>query len=218
MARRKPDVAPQAAPVPAPKAKRPPRAPRDKPPVVDVTKRSPGRPSKLTPNIRKVILAALREGLTRKLACQLVGISGETFRKWVEKGKEQAHGEYHAFVAEIEAQEAALVVELLKDIRAAVTAQGAPDWRAKAWIAERLHPDEYGRTRVEHTGKDGGPIQESSTIEHSGSVAVHVDASIDLQVLSDDELERLIEIRSRARGAGVAPDRAETGGGETAPG
>ncbi|MDP3937833.1 MAG: hypothetical protein Q8R92_06825 [Deltaproteobacteria bacterium] len=35
----------------------------------------------------------------------------------------------------------------------------APEWTANAWHLERKHPERWGRKeRVEHTGKDGGPI------------------------------------------------------------
>lgn len=37
----------------------------------------------------------------------------------------------------------------------------APDWRADAWLLERIRPDRFGRNveRVEITGADGGPVQ-----------------------------------------------------------
>ncbi len=34
-----------------------------------------------------------------------------------------------------------------------------PDWRAASWWLERRYPDEYGRTRTEVTGADGGTIR-----------------------------------------------------------
>lgn len=41
-----------------------------------------------------------------------------------------------------------------------------PDWHASAWRLERKNPKEWGRTdKVEHSGKDGGPIQTAKTIK-----------------------------------------------------
>lgn len=40
------------------------------------------------------------------------------------------------------------------------------DWRADAWLLERRNPQEYGRaTRLELTGKDGGPIEVVSSLD-----------------------------------------------------
>lgn len=37
-----------------------------------------------------------------------------------------------------------------------------PDWKAAAWLAERTRRQDYGVTRTEVTGADGGPVQVST--------------------------------------------------------
>jgi hypothetical protein len=70
----------------------------------------------------------------------------------------------------------------------------AEDWQvvklriwARQWRASKLAPKKYGdRQQLEHTGKDGGPIQH-----------------MDLSALSDEELDALAAIRAKV--GAVAP-------------
>jgi hypothetical protein len=40
-----------------------------------------------------------------------------------------------------------------------------PDWKASAWLAERTRRQDYGVTRQEVTGADGGPVQVTTFAE-----------------------------------------------------
>lgn len=142
--------------------------------------RAKGRPTKFTPDIRKALVDAITAGLTYTHACQIVGIDYTTFNLWRNKGqvltKADAAGYFDFFNALTRAETNASLT-MMATIRK--VAQGykkksvfmgrdgpvtyddeiPADWRAAAWWLERRYPDEYGRQRIEHTGKDGGPIE-----------------------------------------------------------
>ena len=63
--------------------------------------RSPGRPSKLTPETTKKLCAKLRDGRTYAVACAHAGIVYETFRNWLKRGEAAGQGEYFVFFATI---------------------------------------------------------------------------------------------------------------------
>jgi transposase len=113
------------------------------------------RPTKLTASVIKKIVEAIKAGATHEHAAQYAGIHVATFYDW--KAKADAGEEAFAEFAEaLKTAEGKGAVELLKKIQSA--AEDPKYWAAAAWILERRHPDTYGRQRIEHTGKDGGPI------------------------------------------------------------
>lgn len=134
-----------------------------------------GRPTKLTPEITEAVCDALVEGLSIEGACARAGIAPSTYYDWNARG---ADGEA-LFVefAEATARARAEVEERLLEsvewaagerIRKKALGQGRDaeivdeverDWRAAAWLLERKFPGAYGnRSKVEHSGPDGGPI------------------------------------------------------------
>lgn len=120
------------------------------------------RKSKFTPDTQARIVQAIELGATYELAASYGGIHYDTFRTWM--------NEKPAFSEAVKAAEGKAVVKWLAKIE-----QAASDgnWQAAAWKLERRYPGDYGRTRTEHTGKDGGPIR------------------VDVSKLSDDELLQL---------------------------
>lgn len=110
-------------------------------------KRGRGRPSKLTAPVKRRILAVLRTGGTRALACARGGIDTATFHRWLNN----AGADYREFSSEIERAEADAFANALARIDKAAK---KGDWRAAKWLLERRMPDDYGeRQRVEHTGQ-----------------------------------------------------------------
>ena len=122
-----------------------------------------GRPSKLTPNIQKLIIEGLRLGLTYSKTAELAGITRQTLSTWIKKCHEAESGPFFDFFnalsrAEAEGewrnlkkiQETAIggqenisVVEYYKDntlIRKVIkTVKSPPNWRAAlscAWPVE----------------------------------------------------------------------------------
>lgn len=59
--------------------------------------RSPGRPSKLTPETTEALCEKLRLGHTYAVACAHAGIWYTTFRSWIKKGETAQQGEYYNF-------------------------------------------------------------------------------------------------------------------------
>lgn len=107
-------------------------------------RRSAGRPTKWTPERTQRLLTALGEGNTRRTACALAGLSEDTFGR-----RMLSHADFAAQVTQKEAEaEAKAVATVLRASR--------ETWQAAAWWLERKHG--WVR-RLEHTGKDGGPIQ-----------------------------------------------------------
>jgi len=143
----------------------------------------PGRPTKFTPTIRAALIEGITAGLTYKHVCDLVGIDYTTFNLWRNKGKGLDAPDddgYFGFFHDLMRAERSASIAMMATVRK--IAQGytisrpfmdrggrivtdkkgnpvliddpiLPDWRAAAWWLERRYPDEYGKTRIEHSGK-----------------------------------------------------------------
>lgn len=115
-----------------------------------------GRPSKLTPEVKKRLLDSLRLGNYYEAACAYAGIDYRTFRNWMKRGEEASSGQYFQFFhavkrAEMEA-ESRMVAQWQSHMR--------HDWRAAKDFLARRFPERWAnREKTEVTGKDGGPIE-----------------------------------------------------------
>lgn len=122
----------------------------------------PGRPSKRTPEAEERILAALRNGNTKKTAAALAYISVDVFDRW------QADSAYFAAavataIAEAQESHVAALREASaggfvtrRRVKRTIAQDGsvkeeieedrsAPDWRGPAFLLERSAPDDWGR-------------------------------------------------------------------------
>jgi hypothetical protein len=97
------------------------------------TKTKTNHKSKKTPKYIEAILSNLRAGLTIKAACTQAGVHPRTVDNW-RKDDADFNDE---FDAAIDFGEAALY----NDIRI------SDDWRAKAWLLERRHPERWSIKR-----------------------------------------------------------------------
>lgn len=146
-----------------------------------MAQRKGGRPSKFTPDVRKAIIDGITAGLTYTHVCRMVGIEYETFNQWRKRGaalSEKDEDGYFEFSEALTRAEHQTSLSMMANIRKC--AQGykvkrsfvnkkgelityedeiPSDWRASAWWLERRYPDEYGKTRTEVTGLDGGAIR-----------------------------------------------------------
>lgn len=107
-----------------------------------------GRPTKRTPENRKIILDAIEQGVPYRHAAAMAGMDEDTLLKWRASDTELSES--------IKAAEGRAVMNRLLRIRLA-----EPDhWQAAAWWLERKYPQEFGKTVQEqqHTGKDGAPL------------------------------------------------------------
>lgn len=126
------------------------------------TKKKMGRPTKLTPEMQGRIVDAIRAGNYLDTAAAYAGINRGTLHDWLKKGRgKNARKPFSAFVEAVD--EAMAVAEVRFVAHIATAAQDPKHWTASAWMLERRHPDRWGRReRVEHTGKDGGPVEISA--------------------------------------------------------
>ena len=119
-------------------------------------------------------IAAIEGGLSDNAAAHLVGISMDTLHRWkTGKRRDGAETPYSRLIRDRVARAKALRQQRwLDSIQAAASTplnNGAPgDWRAAAWLAERVHPDEYGqRTTTALTGPGGGAIAVEGSVERT---------------------------------------------------
>lgn len=137
--------------------------------------RRPGRPSKLTPEVREAILQAFRLGATVKIACGATGIHEATFYSWMAKGLEAVEagryrGQYAEFYEEVQRARNRGDLELLALARKA----SKKDGRLALELLSRRHPEAYARqdrTTVRHTGHDGGPVKVAAVVADLASMS-----------------------------------------------
>lgn len=143
----------------------------------------PGRKHGLTSTVAAAIVEAVEAGAFQKDAAAAAGVSETTLYRWLQEGaKDGAHPELREFRESLTRARAHAKVSAIATLRRAAS----DDWRAAAFLLERAWPDEWGRrTRLEHTGRDGGPVEVAS-------------GGVDLSKLSDQELEELQGMMQRA--------------------
>jgi hypothetical protein len=126
-------------------------------------KRRPGRPSKLTPDTQARILSMVRSGASYKTACIAGGIGERTFHRWRSKGEDpHAKPEYRQFwLALTRAEQEGHAARL-----ALITKAARTDWRAAAWMQERLDPQRWSlKHKVEHTVEHQAKIEDGDAFE-----------------------------------------------------
>lgn len=106
--------------------------------------RAGGRPSLFTEERVEKILKALRQGMPYKQAAAYGGISYDTLNRWRNSGEAGASEELSEFCNAMKEAEGEAVFKLLSTIRRSATLRN--DWKAAAWILERRHPKEWGKS------------------------------------------------------------------------
>lgn len=109
-----------------------------------------GRPSRYTKRTCDKIIAAIAAGASRASAARAGGIDDSTLYEWM-----NAHPDFGERVREADDLVRKRVEEaFFGDVT------GGKDWRARlAWLQARYPSDWSARSRLELTGKDGGPVQ-----------------------------------------------------------
>lgn len=129
-----------------------------------------GKGTFLTPEVHEAIVRGVRKGNYLTTVCKTVGLSYNTVNGWITKGKPEEiyndEGEiigteypntiYGEFTRDLHAANAKAEVGAVE----ALTSHFADDWRAAAEFLSRKFPERWNpKIAVEHTGKDGGPIE-----------------------------------------------------------
>lgn len=101
-----------------------------------------GRPSVLTPEVRRKLLAGLRCGLSRAAAATRAGIGARTLREWM--ARTDTAEPYASLRAEVEAVEADCEARL----SAVIFKAALNDPNQARWLLERRFPQAWGRRTV----------------------------------------------------------------------
>ena len=110
-----------------------------------------GRRTKLTPDVQKRVVEAIRAGNYKEVAARYAGIGESTFYEWLKRGASHRVG-YVEFAEAVKNAEAEAEV---RDV-ALIEKAAMENWTAAAWRLERRYPDRWGRReRHEITGEDG---------------------------------------------------------------
>ncbi len=102
-----------------------------------------GRPTKLTPEVQARIVEAIAGGNYLATACAYAGLSYETFRLWMERGRKESTGRYHVFVVAVTRAELEAEATMLEMWRKHMP----QDYRAIRDFLERRHPDRWRANR-----------------------------------------------------------------------
>lgn len=147
-----------------------------------------GRHTKLDKDHQDRMVAALRAGNFRQVACEYSGLDYSTFARWMRTGVQRPNSEFGAFrKAILEAERHAEVNCVARVMKAA-----EKDWKAAAWWLERKRSERWSRKeKLEHTGASGGPIKAQVKV---------------LKELSDADLDAVEAIIKRATAPGPSGD------------
>ncbi|HEU4411165.1 MAG TPA: hypothetical protein VFS43_38285 [Polyangiaceae bacterium] len=180
-----------------------------------------GRPTKLTDERMKALVADIELGMPLDIACETNGICLRTFYYWLEKGRaddEAGLDTPHSRFLHTSKRARGLLVRkhLLRVDAASDLPAGEKDWRASLELLGRILPKHFAkRTAVEVTGKDGGPVESKVTdtrAERFAQIAATVgpDASLFLAEMkrwpgSVEEVEAWRSRRAQATAATSPP-------------
>ncbi len=108
--------------------------------------------SKLTPQFIDDAVTLCSSLATDIAVCRALKIDPSTWCDWknrAERGQQPHRRMFEAIQEARGLKTIALISKIASD----------PDWRAAAWLAERLDPDTYSqKSRHEHTGAKGAPL------------------------------------------------------------
>tara|TARA_Y100000310_G_C20595134_1_gene770118 strand:+ start:448 stop:1005 length:558 start_codon:yes stop_codon:yes gene_type:complete len=131
-------------------------------------KHAGGRPTKLTDELKNIIVQSVTIGVPLDTAASLAGISQSTLRLWAARGRhelDRVNGNGRRRILQIEE----IYVEFSEALRKAIglavlqrvkNIQDAEAWQSDAWWLERRYPEEFGRREaLEVTGANKGPVE-----------------------------------------------------------
>src|SRR3990172_8611360 len=127
-----------------------------------------GRPTKLTPVLKRRLLGLLRKGVPRERAARLAGIGDATFHRWMAQGAEQELGMFRDFRDAVIGAEEGLIEKACSGLANLITGKKVePSTRLgaiKFFLTHRYSAEWSTRSEVRNTGPDGGPIKVEGTV------------------------------------------------------
>lgn len=168
---------------------------------------SRGRPSLLDEKRTAQLVKEITAGIGTTTAAIRSGVDKATFFRWLEKGRFQKRGKYRDFcdrIAKAEAdRRAASALRLVKASQGTEKKPG--DWRAGAWLAERIDPEEFAL-------KVNLQVEEVVTL---GAERLREEFGSEPEIL--ERAIRALAGRSVLAAGGAARAHEEAGGGGAAP-
>jgi hypothetical protein len=151
--------------------------PRQKP------RRSPGQPTKLTPEREERIIEATLAGHTRRAAAAHGGVHVDTLQEWLRRGR-AGDAKYSEFSERFDLADGRAELSVITDWRRAVT----HDWRAAQAFAARRWPSSWGpRDRMElQVSNPDGTLK---PLIHIGELILDPQVQQHVRALRDRELE-----------------------------
>ncbi len=113
------------------------------------------RKSKLTPELISLASELIRAGNYYKHVAQYLGISKETFFRWLREGEKAKSGLKRQFYDAVKKAEAEAIARNIALIQKAAQ-EG--NWQAAAWWLERKYPEEWGRKDRMDIQAEGGLV------------------------------------------------------------
>lgn len=164
------------------------------------------RPTKCTPELTQAIAEDLQKAQSLEVVCGLHRITRQAYHRWMARGAAEAARLFEVFEADgaeevseedilgtPEALKEAIFLEfyyscaharakaeesLVNDIRDKSYMKATVDWKADAWIGERLFPHLRSSHKVEHSGAIG-----SASLKQQKAAAL----------LTNDELDEALQ-------------------------
>ncbi len=176
-------------------------------------KRRRGRPTKYTAEVGGRIVAAIQVGVTVEVAAAAAGVHKDTVYDWMKKGARMPPrrtppptepdpnraGKTRPVLTTLWYFSDALNKAIAGVEPRLLQAIGqADDWKAKAWILERRHPDRYARPAQRHI-HEGGTTNTNVNL-NAGAPGAAGPGQVDLGALSDEELDQLDALTAKAQG------------------
>lgn len=154
---------------------------------------------RIAPAIRKEILDRIRVGTPAGTAAVSCGVNRRTFQRWLEFGRrDDARDPYRTFARQVDEAFAEWQFSKVSEI----DVHAAKDWRAGAWMLERLNPADFA-----DPNRSGGPVNVTVTIAAERSAAADEMLAAALRALEGDP-ERLEVFLSELGGARVVEGEA----------
>jgi transposase len=132
------------------------------------------------------IVATVSKGNFLSTAANLAGVHVRTVRNWIDRGEKAGRGPLAAFATDVAQAQATFITESLQEIDA-----GQKDWRALAWILERLRPALFGeRVKVRVEAELAAFLEKlKEALEPEAfRTALRVAAGVDAEQSSDGEI------------------------------
>ena len=101
------------------------------------------RKPKLTAKLVERAVDMKSHGMTNADICRALGISEQTFYRWLREDDTRLKRSLSEGIKKAEAE---YKETLLQSIMATATREKNPQWTAAAWLLERKYPDEYAQT------------------------------------------------------------------------